>query len=165
MTDIVTLKLDADSQAFFEVMRQKHFPPERNQIGAHLTLFHTLPSTAETAEVLRWVAGQHAAFTLQVTGLRSLGKGVAYTLRSAELLAVHAELAQAYAEHLSAQDRQRFMPHVVVQNKAQPAEARALLAELQGGFEPFAVRALGLELWNYLGGPWRLAEEFAFRAE
>ena len=165
MTDIVTLKLDADSQAFFEAMRQRHFPPERNQIGAHLTLFHTLPGTAEIADVLRRVAGQHAAFMLQVTGLRSLGKGVAYTLRSAELQAVHAELSEAYVEHLSPQDRQRFMPHVVVQNKAQPAEARALLAEMQAGFQPFAVQAVGLELWNYLGGPWRLAEEFGFRAE
>ena len=157
----MTLQMEEKAQAFFEEMRRRYFPAERNQIGAHLTLFHTLPEAHELAETLRRVAGR-SRFSMRVTGLRSLGRGVAYKLASGELLGLHAELSGAFVDHLTAQDRQRFMPHVVVQNKATPEAARALLAELERGFVPFEVEATGLELWNYLGGPWRLAEAFPF---
>jgi len=160
--NIVTLRMDEASQAFFERMRQAHFPPERNHIAAHLTLFHTLPNIDEVKEVLRWVARQRAPFAMHVTGLRSLGRGVAYTLKSAELAEIHAELAGAFSEYLSAQDKQKFMPHVVVQNKAKPESAKALLAELDREFLGFEVGAMGLDLWHYLGGPWELAEAFSF---
>ncbi len=145
-------------------MRQQHFPPERNQIAAHLTLFHTLPNTAEISEVLAWFATQQPPFTLTVTGLRSLGRGVAYTLKSPALEALHTELAQAFHDHLSPQDRQKFMPHVVIQNKAQPEQAKALLSELQSTFHPFEVRAEALDLWHYLNGPWSPAATFPFTA-
>ena len=160
MSTIVTLQLDGDSQAFFEAMRQKHFPPERNQIGAHLTLFHTLPDSSEIGDALRWIGDHNSRFALDVTGLRSLGKGVAYTLRSPELLALHAELSGIFRDHLSAQDKQKFSPHVVVQNKVTPEKARALLSNLQAGFKPFPVQGAGFELWRYHGGPWELIEKF-----
>lgn len=54
------------------------------------------------------------------------------------------------------------MPHVTVQNKVAPQAARALLAELQAGFSPFTMRAEGLNLWRYLGGPWRHERLFRF---
>ena len=161
MTNIVTLKLEERAQALFESLRQRHFPVERNQIGAHLTMFHQLPDTSDVSDALR-LAAARPRFSLKVTGLRSLGGGVAYRLAAGELLEVHATLAVAFQDHLTAQDRQRFMPHVVVQNKVTPAEARALLTELEREFEPFLLEAVGLELWNYLGGPWRLAETFLF---
>jgi 2'-5' RNA ligase len=161
-TNNVTLRMDDASQAFFERMRQAHFPPERNQIAAHLTLFHTLPDIDEVSEVLRWVAGQRGPFSMRVTGLRSLGRGVAYTLRSPELAELYEELAGAFSEHLTAQDKQKFMPHVVVQNKATPEKARVLRGELEREFVEFQVGAVGLDLWHYLGGPWELAERFSF---
>ena len=162
MTNVLTLKFDKDSQEFFEGMRQKHFPTERNLIGAHLTLFHTLPDDPWNAEFMEMVAQHEKPFPLQVTGLRSLGKGVAYTLRSPELMDLFDELAREFRDSLTPQDRQKFSPHVVVQNKVTPEKARALLAKLQAGFKPFTVHATGLQLWNYLGGPWKLAQEFLF---
>lgn len=165
VTGIVTLRMDAASQAFFERMRRQHFPPERNQIAAHLTLFHTLPDTAEIREVLHWFATQQPAFYMSVTGLRSLGRGVAYVLKSPELEALHVELAQAFHDHLSPQDRQKFMPHVVIQNKAQPEQARSLLTQLQSTFKPFKVQAEALDLWHYLNGPWQAAKSFPFHAQ
>ena len=165
MTYIVTLQMDDASQAFFEGMRRKHFPPERNQIGAHLTLFHTLPETGEVAEALRWIGDHHSVFAMEVTGLRSLGRGVAYTLRSVELAARHAELAEVFRDHLTPQDKQKFSPHVVVQNKVTGEAARKLLEELQGDFKPFTVWGIGFELWKYLGGPWELVERFGFVSE
>ena len=162
MTKVLTLRLDDRSQAEFERLRQRYFPPERNQIAAHVTLFHTLPDEMWVEERLAAAVAGARAFQVMVTGLRSLGKGVAYRLAAAELQAVHAELAHAFAEQLTPQDRQRFQPHVVVQNKATPTAARELLAELERSFAPWSVRAEGLDLWHYRGGPWEYARGFAF---
>ncbi len=162
MTNVLTLQMDEASQAWFEGLRQAHFPAHLNQITAHLTLFHTLPDTPEVYEALRVAAEAQAPFTMQVTGLRMLGRGVAYQVGSRPLLDLHAELVEAFREHLSGQDKQRFQPHVVVQNKATPERAKLLLAQLQAGFQARRVEAVGLQLWHYLGGPWKLAESFPF---
>ncbi len=158
LTNVLTLQLDPDSQDFFERLRTAHFPPERNHIPAHVTLFHTLPDTPEILHRLASTAASTGTFNVQITGLRSLGRGVAYTLQSPRLQALHASLASHFQDHLTPQDRQKFMPHIVVQNKATPEQARTLLAELRQTFTPFQVQARALNLWHYLGGPWQLAE-------
>ena len=68
----------------------------------------------------------------------------------------------SFGEVLTGQDRQGFRPHVVVQNKVSGGEAKELLGRMQVEFRPFTVRAEGLQLWRYLGGPWELAEGFLF---
>ena len=45
---ILTLQLDAESFARFNALRQQYFPPSRNYLEAHLTLFHALPAQNET---------------------------------------------------------------------------------------------------------------------
>jgi 2'-5' RNA ligase len=161
---ILTLGLHADDQARFEALRQSHFPAAHNQIPAHLTLFHHLPGEefGAVADSVRASAAAHAAFAVPVVGLRSLGRGVAYTLASPALLQLRAGLARHWHERLTAQDRQGWRPHVTIQNKATPHEAASLLTAMQAGFAPFTVRAESLLLWRYLGGPWQLAERFAF---
>ena len=62
-----------------------------------------------------------ATFPVNVTGLRFLGFGSAYVLKSRELDRVRAALATRWAAALTAQDRQAFAAHVTIQNKA-PAE-------------------------------------------
>lgn len=161
-TDIVTLRMDLTSQLFFEALRQKHFPPERNYIAAHLTLFHTLPPIAEVSDALRRITEHQHAFSMRATGLRSLGCGVAFTLGSIELLSLHMELSHLFRAYLSAQDRQKFMPHVVIQNKTTQESSKVLLSAMQSEFRQFEVVAEGLELWHYRGGPWDLVETFLF---
>ena len=102
---------------------------------------------------------------MEVSGLRSLGRGVAYTLQSPVLLRLHAELARAFAEDLTRQDQQRYQPHVVIQNKATPEAGRALLAQMSAAFVPLKLHATGLLLWRYLGGPWELAASYSFAAD
>ena len=159
---IVTLALDPAAQARFDALRAAHFPPARNHLAAHVTLFHALPG--EHLEAVRSdldeVAGR-PAYDVQVVRVRSLGRGVAYDLRAGELEAQHRELAARWAPWLSRQDAQPLSPHVTVQNKVEPQAARALLAELSASFVPYAVRATGLALWRYLGGPWEEVGRFA----
>jgi hypothetical protein len=98
-----------------------------------------------------------------VSRVRLLGRGVAFDLESAGLTAVRARLTDRFGPWLTRQDRQPGTAHVTVQNKVDPAVARALHAELAAGFTPGAVTARGLGLWHYLGGPWDAEAEFAFR--
>ena len=160
---ILTLRFDLYSQQHFENMRQLYFPPERNLVPAHLTLFHSLPLTKETRTVVGSKAASTAMFPVAVTGLRSLGRGVAYTLGAPELAILHQSLSHSFTEFLTPQDKQKFQPHVVIQNKATSEQAKALLARLQPAFQAFTVEAQGLDLWHYRNGPWALTQQFHFK--
>jgi hypothetical protein len=161
---ILTLALDAASEAVFEAARRRWFPPARNLIPAHVTLFHHLPGAAGArlaADLARLCAGQGPA-PVTVDGLRFLGRGVAYSLAAPEVAAFRAALAGLWAADLTAQDRQPWRPHVTVQNKVDPAEARALHERLLRAFSAFGATATGVRLWRYCGGPWALERDFAF---
>ena len=161
---ILTLKLDRESFAFFDALRRKHFPPERNFLAAHVTLFHHLPGSrakhfkADLEELCR----QSETFDLRFSAMRFLGKGVAIEIESAELFQFRETLKNKWFEFLNNQDRQKFKPHITVQNKVAPETARRLFDELSGNWTSRDGTGIGIELWHYLNGPWRLADEFAF---
>ena len=161
---IVTAELGDADQAWLDRLRRAHFPPERNLLAAHLTLFHALPPSAE-GELRRRLAQAAAAPPPRATvaGLMNLGRGVAYRVVSDELDAIRAELAGAFRGSLTAQDAQGWRPHVTIQNKAEPKAARALLAELERGFSPRPLAIAGLGLHRYLDGPWERLALYPFR--
>lgn len=160
---VVTLALDEVAQAGLDALRRRWFPPERNMLQAHVTLFHALPGgrLPEVLDDVRATAARQP-FPVEVTGVRSLGRGTALTLRSPELDDVRARLAATWALWLTPQDRQRFSPHVTVQNKVSPAAASSLLEQLETDFVPWTIRAEGITLWHYAGGPWEPVETVAF---
>ncbi len=162
---IITLAFDDAGQERFEALRRRHFPPARNLIPAHCTLFHHLPgeAEAEVRAVLERAAGATPVMRLMVAGLRFLGRGVAYDIAGVELLALRGALAKIWRETLTPQDRQSFRPHVTIQNKVDPVAARALFEELAAGLEPYEVEGRALRLWRYRGGPWDGAGTFPFR--
>ena len=152
---MVTLALDDASQARFDALRRALFPPERNHLAAHLTLFHALPGAMLGQAVDDVLAvTRREPLKLAVTGLRSLGRGVAYEIASPALLEVHAALRARWLPHLTAQDRAPRRPHVTVQNKVAPQVARETLAGLAAQPLPPAGRGVGIALWRYRGGPW-----------
>ncbi|CCH86632.1 conserved protein of unknown function [Modestobacter italicus] len=177
---IVTLLLDQAAQERFDRLRAAHFPerplpgarPERARGGgegvfrlaAHVTLFHALPGEllAEVRDALR-TAADRPPFPVAVTGVRFLGRGVALDLAAPELTELRASVAAVFADRLTPQDRQWSRPHVTVQNKVEPAVARALHADLSAAFVAEEVTARGLGLWHYRGGPWDPDAEFPFR--
>lgn len=164
---ILTLQLDAASTAFFNQLRQQHFPPARNFLAAHLTLFHHLPGADLLSIVhhLQKESAQLQPIPLQVTGVRFLGQGVAYALESPIVDALHRRLQLHWQASITAQDQQRRRPHVTIQNKVAPATARALFEQLQSQFTPFEATGTGLRLWAYRGGPWELLHSFDFQSD
>jgi len=169
MTDfrplILTARAEPATQRRFEALRQAHYPPALNRVPAHISLFHQLPGSELDAVVarLRQTARGHAAPAVEVTGLRSLGRGVALTLRSPALAHLHADLAAAWDPLLIPQDRHRFAGHVTVQNKVDAATARATLAVLGAGFAAWTFAVVAIDVWRYLDGPWEHLQAVALR--
>ena len=153
---ILTLTLDPASQAWFDALRSAYFPADRLVVGAHVTLFHALPGEQEglIAQAIAASCGQAGSFAVEVTGLRLLGRGVAFTLRAPAADRFRRALLDAVAMRLTAQDSAPWSPHVTVQNKVPADEARRTFATLSGQRPPGPVRAVGVALWRYLGGPW-----------
>ncbi len=160
---ILTLDLGTEF-ARFDALRRRHFPAAINRIPAHATLFHHLPGSEEAAvrETLAALVRPEAPPEIEVSEVRFLGRGVAFGLRSVALTALRAKLAQAFEPWLTAQDRQGWRPHVTVQNKVAPEQARALHATLARDFESISFAAPALNLWHYRGGPWERCAAFAF---
>ena len=157
---ILTLALDAVSQAAFDALRTRYFPPARLVVGAHVTMFHALPGdmSDDIAASVRRVCAATPAFGLRLGGVRFLGRGVALDLLAGEALALRACLRARFEAVLGAQDRAPWRPHVTVQNKVSAETARETWRVLQDFACAAPVRAEGVAVWRYRGGPWEAVE-------
>lgn len=164
---IVTAALAPADQRSFDALRTAHFPPERNYLRAHLTLFHhLLPSrTDELLRLLKTMAADYPPPRAVVSAIYSLGRGVAYRVESPELLAMRARVAEWFAPDLTPQDKAVPRLHITVQNKVEPAAARTLLHELQQDFAPRPLGITGFAVHHYRGGPWEPLAHIAFRGK
>ena len=75
---IVSALFGGADHAWLDGLRRAHFPPERNRLAAHLTLFHHLPPScgAELRERLA-EAVRRVPPKAEAAGLLNLGRGVA----------------------------------------------------------------------------------------
>jgi hypothetical protein len=161
---IVTALMGASDFSWADGLRRAHFPPERNHIPAHISLFHHLPPARldELLRLLRVLAAEPPPHA-RLSQVMMLGRGVAYRIESDDLLAMRAHIAEAFRHDLIPQDQGTPRLHITVQNKVEPATAKALHADLSAGFQPRPLAVAGLAAWHYLGGPWRLAGQVKFR--
>jgi hypothetical protein len=161
---IVTAMLGASDFAWADTLRRTHFPPDRNLVPAHLTLFHHLPPSV-AGELKDQLKAETRAKppAARLSGLRHLGRGVAYDVDSSGLAEIRGRLADHFAGMLVPQDQAPWRPHITVQNKVEPKAAKALLMELQASFTPRPLQIVGLASWWYRGGPWEPLGEHRFR--
>jgi 2'-5' RNA ligase superfamily len=161
---IVTATFGAVDHGWLEGLRRAHFPPERNQVPVHLTLFHHLPPSLEGE--LRDRLGHIVAAPpplASISDIMDLGQGTAFRVGSQELEDMRAELAAAFRGMLTPQDQAGWRPHVTIQNKADRSKAIALQKLLQAGDFPRPLAIRGLASWRYLGGPWEPLRHYPFR--
>lgn len=162
---IVTATMGAADQHYFNNLRAAHFPPDRNHLAAHITLFHQLPPSCldELDRLIRRIAADTPPPVASLREIYSLGGGVAFRIDSPDLIEIRERIADHFTGMLTAQDQGQPRLHITVQNKVAPSEARALLAELVADFRPRALTISGLAAHHYLGGPWQSAFARNFR--
>ncbi|MEV6828397.1 2'-5' RNA ligase family protein [Amycolatopsis sp. NPDC051102] len=161
---VVTLTVDEHAQTAWNALRRRWFPPARQLVDAHLTLFHALPGEHLAAVLADCAEVAGAPFELTLARVRSLGRGVALDVESGALLRLHAALRARWSPWLTRQDAQPFKPHVTVQNKISPDVAAATLEAVRRDPGPAAATATGLAIWRYRGGPWEHVAAVPFTA-
>ncbi|HWC56465.1 MAG TPA: 2'-5' RNA ligase family protein, partial [Sphingomicrobium sp.] len=129
-----------------------------------LTMFHALPPSAEgelrsTLSRLSLERPPRAS----IEGLIDLGGGVAFRVVSTDLDRICRSLSNSFHGLLSAPDAGGWRPHITIQNKVAPKDARALKEKLERDCHPRPLAIGGLGLHRYLGGPWERLAVYAFR--
>ena len=100
-------------QLFFNNLRAAHYPPERNHLAAHITLFHQLPPSSlnELDRLIRRLSSDTPPPAARLREIYSLGGGVAFRIESPDLVAVHARIADrskmGISRHLAGAPRWR----------------------------------------------------------
>lgn len=131
---ILTLLLDTATEAHLTILRTKYFPPARNYLSAHVTLFHALPADARTLieEDLVDLSARTAAYGVWCGPPFAMGLGgVGVEVREAKTrkeraerakdmtMELHRRLLQRWRSRgvaMTAQDQQTLKcPHITVQ--------------------------------------------------
>lgn len=161
---IVTALFGPGDDGWLQELRRAHYPPERNRVPAHLTLFHHLPPSLER-ELGGRLADAAAAPppAAEVAGILDLGEGTALRVESAALAEIRDTLAQAFHGLLTPQDAAAWRAHITIQNKVAPRAARQLQERLRATFAPRPLAIRALASWRYRGGPWEPIRTHPFR--
>jgi hypothetical protein len=161
---IVTALFGDGDNGWLQELRRAHYPPDLNRVPAHLTLFRQLPPSLEPELKERLAAYAAApAPRARISGVMDLGSGTALRIESEELEDIRYDLAIALHGLLTPQDAGPWRPHVTLQNKVEPRDARRLQKALAGRFDGRPLSIRGLAAWRYLGGPWEALRSYAFR--
>ncbi|KWV92703.1 2'-5' RNA ligase family protein [Erythrobacter sp. YT30] len=168
---ILTAALPPEVQGWADGLRRAHYPPERNHLLAHVTMFHSFaPSLLDELKTfLPRITAEFAPPVGQVSGIMDLGTGTAIALSAEPLLALREMIAEHFHGSLTDQDLYEPRPHITIQNKVTKREARelqralALEIELKQDAGPFVFPSLELHL--YKDGPWELVKRQVFRGK
>jgi len=161
---LIVAELPPDILAWADDLRRKHYPPERNRLAAHVTLFHGLPPSARIA-----VSSLLSEFARRpppeacLGGIMDLGRGTALAVESPQMVALHAEMAERLIGLVQQKDARPLRLHITVQNKVPEAEAGALQRELREALRPLRFHFRGFGLYGWTGEIWRQMKLFPFR--
>jgi hypothetical protein len=164
---IVTADLPPAIQGWADGLRRAHYPPERNKISAHVTLFHAFaPSLRdELRGVLAGLAGEFAAPTATLSGIMPLGTGTALAIDSPGMLWVREMIAEHFHGALTSQDSHAPRLHITIQNKVTAQTAKVLQRQLAATLEPRSFTFHGLGLHLYRDTHWDTVGTWSFRGK
>ena len=172
---IVTALMAPQDFAWANTLRQRHFPPERNVLDAHVTLFHHLPPSSGRPKskldcmtrLVRRIARRPMRDAER--GVVNLGRWrclSGWRVRSCWRCARNWPIRFSRAADPTGPARRPRL-HITVQNKVKAGEVKARgLAELSlnaNFVASAACRSAGLGSFYYRGGPWEPIGRHMFR--
>ena len=164
---IVTAELPPAVLAWADGLRRQHFPPERNWLKAHVTLFHAFAPSLhdELHRMLGGIAAEFAPAEARIDCLMNLGGGTALKIDSPAMLEIRQRIADHFHGALTAQDAHRPRLHITIQNKVTSQGARTLQAVLGPSLTPRRFHFTGLGLHRYCNPHWEAAGLWSFRGK
>ena len=160
---ILSILLHEEALKYFTDLRNVYFPKHCNYLEAHLTLFHKLPANKNIIGKILNTATQRPALKMEVAAVKSMGNGVAFEIKSKELMELHKTLQQKFQPFLCMQDKKKLWPHITIQNKVTAYKAKQTLELLQKDFKPFIIEGIGIGSWLYKDGPWEPQQQYLFK--
>ncbi len=153
---IVLAVLPAAVQAQLDGLRRVHYPPERNRVPAHCTLFHAIPGMVadELAATLAVLAASTAPPRARIGGVIDLDGGTAFEVISPELVDLRDALADRFHGLLSGGDAVAPRLHVTIQNKVERSTARALQGHLRATWQSLDITIPALAVHRVIAGSW-----------
>jgi hypothetical protein len=165
-TPHIVLALLPDAvQARLDGLRRAHYPPERNRVPAHCTLFHAVPGmvAAELAAKLATLTAQTPPPRVRIDRIIDLDGGTALGLASPDLLNLRETLAHHFHGLLSGGDALPPRFHVTVQNKVDRRAAHSLQADLAASWHAIDTTIPAIAVHRVVDGLWQPAGLWAFR--
>ena len=164
---ILTARMGDQEFAYANRLRRAYYPPERNQVDAHITLFRHLPGHCEDEVVaaMRDACREFRAPIAKLADIMKMSGGVALLIESEELRAIRACIAERFHGLLTQQDQEHPRLHITIQNKVKTDMAKACFAALSAQFEPRLWQITGLKSYRYDEGRWDAPYEQSFRGK
>lgn len=161
---LVTAELPPDLLGWADAMRRAHYPPERNRLRAHVTLFHMIPPSAEGElfEILVKL-GRRPPPPARIDGLMKLQQGTALAVKSPAMTEMYADISYSLHGLLAKQNVNPARLHITIQNKVSATAARSLHAQLAPAIKPVEFRFYGFGVYAWEEGLWREIRKIPFR--
>ncbi|WP_353228422.1 2'-5' RNA ligase family protein [Novosphingobium sp.] len=156
-TPLIVLALLPDAvQARLDALRRAHYPPERNRVPAHCTLFHAVPGMvgAELTATLATLAATTPPMPARIDRVIDLDGGTALGVFSPELVALREALADRFHGLLTGGDAVPARLHVTVQNKVERRTAHILQSQLRDTWQAVETTIPGIAVHRVIDGAW-----------
>ncbi len=153
---IVLAVLPDAAQARLDGLRRAHYPPERNRVPAHCTLFHAIPGmiAEELAAVLATIAAATPPPRARIDRIIDLDGGTALGVTSPDLIDLRGDLADRFHGLLSGADAVPPRLHVTIQNKVERRTAHQLQSALRSTWQPLDITIPALAVHRVVDGAW-----------
>jgi hypothetical protein len=162
---IVLAVLPDALQARLDALRRMHYPPDRNRVPAHCTLFHAIPGmvAAELADLLAALTAAAPPPRARIDGVLDLDRGTALGVFSPELVGLRETIADHFHGLLTGGDAVPPRLHVTIQNKVDRPTARALQRTLAASWRAADTTIAALAVHRVVDGAWQPVGTWRFR--
>lgn len=163
---ILTLLTDNEHHNLMTSLRDKYFPRDLNKLAAHVALFRALPGSQMPRIMADLTNLAQSQPTYEISAKKPFrmkrGVGIYVDDTSGYTKTIYQELKKRWVPFLSQQDRS-FKAHYTIQNKVDDETlVEQTLQELSEQFRGSRGQVLGLSLYRYDRGFWKVEQDFSF---
>ena len=168
---ILTAQLPREIFLWANQLRDQLYPAHRARAQAHVTLFRTLPPSAEpqirsdtaAMALLASSDGKEAGVSATISRAKARGESLFLLIDCPRLDDIREGLAQRFYGLLTEQDQHLPELHITLCNGVKASETRRLEQQLNADFHLRRFRFEGLCLHRYRAGEWESLVHYPFR--